>query len=1195
MASDIRPLVDVGDIIRLVGRPAFDRGREYARSKAVAPTSYTSATGVLTARVTGTGIVPYRCSVTLVPRPGESSKPVDSRCSCPMGVDCKHVAAMLLEHNGEAVRALDTGGIGPASKLTGSGWAAPSRAFASSADAFFSAADNLVEQPAAQPAGPRTWKDAVSAITPRVPQAPGAARTQLGLIFELREQTPRTHNRWRGPTAKSAGRTIDQSGDYRLGVRPVTRSGAGNWVRTTVTWNTLTYQSNRLNLDPAQQRWFAQFGALYRATREFTVGHDLDWVYLDDFHSPLLWGLLDSGRTAGIAMVGGTRGSEVVIGREATIGMELSASTADDASAGVPDGADGTVDASAPGTAAGLALTASLTIDGREYPAAAASTIGDHGVYAWQNEPRIVTLAASSTPITEEHRRLLGPTKAVTVPASDVGEFWGEYFPRLRRAVTVTSASIDLPELVPPVLVLTATFAAKHELTLAWHWDYQGTRRPMRTTGRDTAADDAAEPRDDAVELDTLTRVDTALGLASTTPAPGTPAPSTRAPGTRPSGAPSPTPIVLRGLDAAEFASTVLPRIDLPGVRVDVVGEQPDYKELTAAPTLTVTTVETEHRDWFDLGVLVTVEGRQVPFAPLFSALATGKTKLLLVDNSYLSLTQPVFDELRRLIDEASGLDEWETGVRISRYQASLWSEFEDLADETEQAQGWRASVSGLLAAENVDPVAVPAALDATLRPYQLDGYHWLAFLHAHGLGGILADDMGLGKTLQALALVAHAVEKREAAARSSALDVAMDAAPPASPAKPFLVVAPTSVVSNWLSEAHRFTPSLAVRGITATQTKSGRTLADDAAGADLVVTSYALFRLDFAAYQDVEWAGLILDEAQFVKNPASKAHRAAVDLNTPVKIAITGTPMENSLTDLWALLQIVAPGLFPSGRRFAEEYVRPIAAGGQPELVAKLRRRIRPLMMRRTKELVATELPEKQEQVLAIDLAPRHRALYDTVLQRERAKLLGLIEDLDKNRFIVFRSLTLLRMLSLDASLVDEKYADIPSSKLDALFEQLGDVVAEGHRSLVFSQFTTFLRKAAERLDAQGIAYEYLDGSTLHRADVIARFKDGTAPVFLISLKAGGFGLNLTEADYVFLLDPWWNPATEAQAVDRTHRIGQTRNVMVYRLVASGTIEEKVMALKEKKARLFDAVMDDDAAFSTALTASDIRGLLEG
>jgi SNF2 family DNA or RNA helicase len=642
----------------------------------------------------------------------------------------------------------------------------------------------------------------------------------------------------------------------------------------------------------------------------------------------------------------------------------------------------------------------------------------------------------------------------------------------------------------------------------------------------------------------------------------------------------------------------------LDRVRVDIVGERPDYRELTDVPTLTVTTVETDQRDWFDLGVYVRVEGRDVPFAKLFTALSKGQKKLLLVDNSYLSLDQPVFDELRRLIEEASALAEWETGLRISRYQASLWSDFEDLADETEQAQTWREAAAGLLAVDAVEATVLPAGLRATFRPYQQDGFNWLAFLWKHRLGGILADDMGLGKTLQALALVSHV--------RASVDQQGTDAAE----RRPFLVVAPTSVVSNWVAEAARFTPGLTVRGITATEAKSERSLADvvnGAAGADIVVTSYALFRLDFDAYQALDWAGLILDEAQFVKNHASKAHACAVELRAPFKLAITGTPMENSLTDLWSLFAIVAPGLFASGRRFAEEYVRPISGAGpggaaadadaradgdaaahSAERLARLRRRIRPLMMRRTKELVATELPAKQEQVLRIDLAPRHRKLYDTFLQKERQKLLGLIEDLDRNRFIVFRSLTLLRMLSLDASLVDEKYADIPSSKLDALLEQLEDVVAEGHRALIFSQFTSFLGKAAARLASRGIAYEYLDGSTLRRASVIERFKGGHAPVFLISLKAGGFGLNLTEADYVFLLDPWWNPATEMQAVDRTHRIGQTRSVNVYRLVATGTIEEKVMALRDRKAALFDAVMDDDAMFSTALTAEDIRGLLE-
>ena len=250
--------------------------------------------------------------------------------------------------------------------------------------------------------------------------------------------------------------------------------------------------------------------------------------------------------------------------------------------------------------------------------------------------------------------------------------------------------------------------------------------------------------------------------------------------------------------------------------------------------------------------------------------------------------------------------------------------------------------------------------------------------------------------------------------------------------------------------------------------------------------------------------------------------------------------------------------------------------------------------MLRRTKQQVVSELPPKQEQVLEVALNPRHQRIYQTHLQRERQKVLGLIDDLDKNRFAIFRSITLLRQLSLDPALVDEKYAGVRSSKVDALLEQLRGVTGEGHRALVFSQFTGFLRTVRDRLDIEGVKYCYLDGRTRNRAKRISEFKTGDAPVFLISLKAGGFGLNLTEADYCFVLDPWWNPAVEAQAVDRTHRIGQDKTVMVYRLVATDTIEEKVMELKARKAALFAQVVDGDGAMGTPIGAEDVRALFE-
>ncbi|TFC27747.1 DEAD/DEAH box helicase [Cryobacterium sp. MDB1-18-2] len=1056
--------------------------------------------------------------------------------------------------------------------------------------------------------------------------SPGtAAPTAMGLQFELRELTPRTDERWRGPTAQTVTSLRGGHGTLRLGVRPVVLNARGNWVRGSVTWNQLSFHVNRLALNPEHKRWLSELWALNRAVRGVYTSQEADWLYLDDFESSLLWAHLGEARRLGIALVGTKKGATVTVAAEAVVALDVTQSPSETA-------------ATAPAESApGLRLTTTLTIDGDAQPPAQAGAIGSHGVYVYaqtppasstptstKSPPRSPALALSFLlaptrgPLGPEQSRLLGVPATVAVPASETAEFLGDFYPSLRHALPVTStdASVSFPAAAAPVLVLTVRFLPKQALSLAWDWEYREGRAvtrvpldagpgPGRPAGRDASAEAALIA---AVELRTKHLPPRRDGVFSAThlgTAPGSP------------------PDTLRGLDAAEFTSEELPRLDeLRGLRIDRIGADPGYRELIATPELTITTVETNQRDWFDLGVIVTIDGRTVPFGPLFKALALGKPKLLMIDNTYLSLRQPAFERLRTLIDEARSLTEWETGLRISRYQAQLWAEFEDLAEHTEQATAWRSAVSGLLERTRavdagdrdgdghglLEPVPVPEGVTATLRPYQREGFAWLAFLWKHRLGGILADDMGLGKTLQALALIEHATRESGAA--------------PAVPRRPFLVVAPTSVVSNWIAEAARFTPGLRVHGVETTQStvlgRGGTTLADAVAHHDVIVTSYTLFRLDFAAYRAQGWAGLILDEAQFLKNHASRLHACARDLDTPFKLAITGTPMENRLLELWSLFAIVAPGLFPSARRFSEEYVRPIEnrdehgvrpagttddAGqpGNPALITRLRRRIRPLILRRTKDVVARELPEKQEQVLRIELNPRHRALYDTFLQRERQKLFGLIEDLDANRFIVFRSLTLLRMLSLDPSLLGDTYADVPSSKLDALFDQLDDVVAEGHRALVFSQFTSFLGKAAARLDAQGTPYCYLDGSTLKRSEVIDRFKSGTAPVFLISLKAGGFGLNLTEADYVFLLDPWWNPATETQAIDRTHRIGQTRTVMVYRLVAADTIEDKVMALKERKARLVGSVLDGaglDGAATAAdvgddFTAEDIRALL--
>ncbi len=972
----------------------------------------------------------------------------------------------------------------------------------------------------------------------------GSVYKPLAIRFELREFLPRNRHRWNGPPTRAV-KTIPASGlgrQHRLAGRPVARTSRG-WAQGSLTWSNLPHQQNRLQLDPAHHRWCCEFGALYRAVAPTDPTRDTDWVFLDDFANSALWTLLDQAAPLGVALLG--PGPAGLLRRSSSAVVTLDATEA----------------------GRGITLAPRLVVDDAVRPTSSARPIGRHGVYAVDDD-NTITVAPTSMTLSAEQMGLLGTdaVPTVSIPGSEVDEFFGTYLPGLRRGVEVTSAdgSVVLPEPPPAVLLLNVTHMPHHvvELTTAWD-DRSGGRRPS------------------LAELGVTGLLPNGLSLPE---------------------ADAGEPVRLQDVDAAEFVTTVLPTLArLAGVRVEIHGEATSYRKLTGTPQLAISVVPAEKPDWFSLGVTVTIDGRVIPFTPLFTALARGRRTLLLVDGSYLSLRHPALRELSDLIAQALDLEEWEPLPSISRHQmVTIWPDFEDLADESAAAVGWRALLLDLDpgTAVETDP---PDGLRAILRPYQQTGFSWLAHLWRHRLGGILADDMGLGKTLQTLALIQHA--KQHDSVRG-----------------PFLIVAPTSVVPNWAAEAARFTPGLTVRSMTGTESTGTVAIAELAADADILVTSYALLRLDFDAYQAVAtssgWAGLVLDEAQFVKNPTAVVHQCALELCVPFKLAITGTPLENSLTDLHALFSIVAPGLFPSAPKFQRRYVRPIeqpmigiaggvGAGTAPQVaervrrerLAALRRRIRPFLLRRTKDRVAAELPARQEQVLRIDLGPEHRAVYDRYLQRERRKVLQLLDDEEKNnKFIMFRSLTLLRLLALHAGLVDGDYGGLPSTKLAALRNRLAGVIAEGHRALVFSQFTSFLSEVAAQLDRDGIRYAYLDGSTRDRRRVVDEFRTGTAPVFLMSLKAGGLGLNLTEADYVFLLDPWWNPAAERQAIDRTHRIGQTRNVIVYRLVAADTIEEKVMALQRRKATLFDALFSGEAAdidqFGHPISADDIRQL---
>ncbi|UIP59576.1 DEAD/DEAH box helicase [Agromyces marinus] len=988
-----------------------------------------------------------------------------------------------------------------------------------------------------EPQGPgtadRESRSAAAGADAAAARGTGAA-LPLGLQFELRRRVERRSGQWRGPRDEPARRA---TGVDRLAVRPVARGARGAWVKNGLTWQNIGYQASAAGVDPAQSRWFAQFAMLKGTTPSVHV-YGSEWITIDEFESPLLWALLAEGRRLGVALVGSDVTPEVRLHGAAEIGLDASLA------------------------GGGLVLAPTLALDGEPRPLGGAGGAGvrpiaAHGVYRFDLDEGLVELAPVPAGLGPAESALIDAPEAIRVPEAELSEFLAAHVHPLARTLAITSrdGSFELPALPPATLVLDLRHEPDDVLRISWRWEH--------ADGRVSEVDPGAAPEPE-YDDDLVARVADELGWVPF------------------------DAVLLRGIDAAEFVVERMPRLtalaDRGPLRIDERGDRPDYREATARPHLAVSLVESRRRDWFDLGVMITVDGRTVPFVDVFRALATGRRRLLLVDKSYLDLAQPVFDELRDLLAEAGELDEWETGaLPIHRSRTSLWADFEDLADVAEPALEWRATVAGLESGV-VPELDQPEGLALPLRPYQLGGFRWLAFLHANRLGGVLADDMGLGKTVQCLALMQHAVEH---GGRASPPD-----------GGPFLVVAPTSVASNWVREAARFTPGLRVASVTATSAKRRRPLAEIAASADVVVTTYAVLRIDAEQFADLAWAGLVLDEAQFVKNAATRVHDAARGIRAPFRLAVTGTPLENHLGELWAILRVVAPGLFPSRRAFDERYRRPIEEDGSTARLETLRRRIRPLVLRRTKEAVEPELPPKQEQVVEIDLGSEHRRLYDAALQRERQKLLGLVDDLDRQRFIVYRSLTYLRLLALDPALVDaEAHRGISSAKLETLFEHLDDVLAEGHRALVFSQFTSFLDRVTDRLDATGTPFARLDGSTPQRRrdEEVRRFRAGEASVFCISLKAGGFGLNLVEADYVFLMDPWWNPAAETQAVDRAHRIGRRGKVMVYRFVAADTIEQKVMELQVRKGELAASVLDaGDALASAPLDAAALRALLD-
>ncbi|WP_310964528.1 DEAD/DEAH box helicase [Nocardioides terrisoli] len=928
-------------------------------------------------------------------------------------------------------------------------------------------------------------------------------------------------------------------------LRPLQRGKLGRWIKTGADW----HQVNGLRYggahDPMQVEILAELATVLGPA----YGGPADLARV----GPALWPMLTRVCAAGIELVPGEGIAEVELLEEPV------AVTADLRS-----------------TETGLSVRLGVGVGDRSWSADAIEPIGNpaHGVAlltaagGGRAAPSMLTLAPLVRLLPERVQALLRRTEPLVVPDEARQRFEDAFLPRLRRqlATTSTDGSVPLPEEPEPRLVLELEWLSPGQAAASFGWSYPVAGAESRYA-LDSGAGMLDVRRTDAEDshLSRLTLDDAARDLLCDA-------------GGRLRGEHRWT-----GADLLRFVDDVLPGLRADdAIDVEETGTQPDYRPAVGAPEISFSLAgpeagpdgqEADRRtDWLDLEVMIRVDGEQVPLASVLTALTRRAERIFLPSGLHVRADHPAFDRLAELVAAAGELaDQPSERLRVGSHDLGAWAELDELGVVDEQAAAWVASARALQSAERLPEVAT-TGLTCTLRSYQYDGFRWLAFLWQAGLGGILADDMGLGKTLQALALVAHARAKGAA---------------------PFLVVAPTSVVTAWRAEAAQHAPDLVVRTVEGTGARRAESVAELAEGADLVLTSYTLLRLEAEAYAGLAWGGLVLDEAQQIKNHQAKTYRAVRGIDAPFRVALTGTPFENRLMELWALLSVVAPGLYPSPQRFRDLVVRPVEAGDAAAL-DRFRRRIRPFLLRRTKDLVAADMPPKQEQLLEVTLGPRHRRIYDTHLQRERQTVLGLVEEFDRHRIAIFRSLTRLRQLSLDAALLDPAHDKVASAKVDLLVEHLTELAAEGHRALVFSQFTSFLKRVRERLDREGIETCYLDGRTRDRQRVIEGFRTGAAPAFLISLKAGGVGLTLTEADYVYVLDPWWNPAVEAQAVDRTHRIGQQRPVMVYRLVATDTIEEKVVALKERKAALFARVLDGGGAGDGAIDADDVRALFD-
>lgn len=627
--------------------------------------------------------------------------------------------------------------------------------------------------------------------------------------------------------------------------------------------------------------------------------------------------------------------------------------------------------------------------------------------------------------------------------------------------------------------------------------------------------------------------------------------------------------LILKGEPAIlSFFARELPRLQREwtvtiGARFEHVTREVDRIE----PRLEI---RSSGEQWFDLNVeLGTAGGERFSAAEIQRLLQSGRNSVRLRNGRLAVFDSELLDEFQNVLIDCDPQQRQPGLFRIDRRHAAY---LDSVATEhhvaVESAPGWQEWAKAPRDVERLQPIPL-GDLEPVLRPYQKLGVYWMHFLAQNGWGGILADEMGLGKTLQALAYL------RTVAGRA-------------------LVVCPSSLVSNWEREAGRFTPGRKVLVLQGPRRHEAFAQIDSA---DLVVTSYPLLRRDADRYRGMNFAAMVLDEAQHIKNPESQNAQAAQIIRAQRRFILTGTPIENSLRDIWSLMNFLMPGYLGSRNDFKERFEQAMQADPPGPEQRRLLQRIRPFVLRRLKQSVAPELPEKIEQVAYCALTPAQQSAYDELLKATRRQVSELAgtKDQNKARILMLTALLRLRQACCDLRLLDlpDVQREESSAKLELLDELLQEAIDGGHRVLIFSQFVSMLQLIRQQLEASGTRFNYLDGSTTKRQAVVDEFQRGDAPVFLISLKAGGVGLNLTAADTVVHFDPWWNPAVENQATDRAHRIGQKKVVTSYKLIARGTVEEKILALQTRKRALVDATIESEQPLMEGLSREEIEALI--